>query len=63
MIDGNLKSVKVYAMFALALACFSFLWFGKMGESTVMAMLVPTFIAWLAAHVTQQREKLKNGGK
>ena len=60
MKDGNLKSVKVYAMFGLALACFSFLWFGRMDESTVMAMLVPTFVAWLAAHVVQQKARNDN---
>ena len=57
MKDGNLKSVKVYALLALGLASFTFLWFGKMGEQTLLALLMPSFIAWLAAHVTQQKAR------
>ena len=57
MKDGNLKSVKVYLMVALGAASFAFLWFDKMGEQTLLALLMPTFIAYLAAHVTQQKAR------
>ena len=60
--DGNLKSVKVYLLVALGAACLTFLWFDKMDQSTFMGVMTPTFIAWLAAHATQQVTKLRNGG-
>jgi len=62
MMDGNVKSVKLYAMLALGVACFTFLWFDKMNDTTVALMLVPTLIAWLKLHVDQQKAKLKSGG-
>jgi hypothetical protein len=62
MTDGKLKSVKVYFMGALAIAAFAFLWFGKIDQATLVELLRPTLIAWLAAHVTQQVLRAKNGG-
>ena len=59
MTDGNLRSVKVYGMFALAIVSFTFRWFDKIDEGTLIALVVPTFVAWLAAHVKQQMERIK----
>ena len=59
--DGNLKSAKVYMLVVFSATCFTFQWFGKIGEETLLAMEMPTMVAWLAAHVTQQVNKMRNG--
>ncbi len=59
--DGNIRSIKVYVLLAYSIATFSFLWFEKIDQSTLLAMQMPTMVAWLAAHVTQQVAKMRNG--
>ena len=56
--NGRLRSLKVYMMVALAVASFTFRWYDKIDNGTLMLMLTPTFIAWLEAHVAEQKAKI-----
>ena len=60
--DGKIRSIKVYLLVLFQITCFTFLWFNKIDQSTLLALSMPTFVAWLAAHVTQQVTKIRNGG-
>ena len=61
--DGKLKSTKVYLLVGFQVICFAFLWAGKIDQSTLLAMSMPTFVAWLGAHVAQRRAQIANGNK
>ena len=60
--DGNVKSIKVYMMVAFTGLNYTYLWFDKIDQSALIALVVPTFVAWIVAHVVQQVAKVKANG-
>ena len=57
--DGSLRSAKVYILLGFTALNYAYLWFDKIDQTTLIAMVVPSFVAWLIAHVVHKANQIR----